>query len=94
MSQRKEMTERERYLLIVLMEECGEVIQECSKALRFGIDDKHPNLGGTNRERIRGELSDVLAMIDMLIEDDLIGAADALRIYEKRNKVNGYIRTR
>ena len=41
--------------LVILMEECGEVIQECSKILRFGND--------TNK--LHKELGDLLCMIRM-----------------------------
>lgn len=41
--------------LIILMEECGEVIQECSKILRFGNDS----------EKLHKELGDLLCMIRM-----------------------------
>ena len=39
--------------LVILMEECGEVIQECSKILRFGNDS----------EKLHKELGDLLCMI-------------------------------
>ena len=41
--------------LIILMEECGEVIQECSKILRFGNDSG----------KLHKELGDLLCMIRM-----------------------------
>lgn len=46
--------------LIILMEECGEVIQECSKILRFGNDS----------EKLHKELGDLFCMIK-LTEDNL-----------------------
>ena len=44
-------------VLCVTMEECGELTQACSKALRFG-----------NKEEIAKEAGDVLAMIDLLVK--------------------------
>lgn len=44
-------------VLCCTMEECGELTQACSKALRFG-----------NKEEITREAGDVLAMIDLLVE--------------------------
>ena len=41
--------------LIILMEECGEVIQECSKILRFGNDS----------EKLHKELGDLFCMIKL-----------------------------
>ena len=46
--------------LVILMEECGEVIQECSKILRFGNDS----------DKLHKELGDLFCMIK-LTEDNL-----------------------
>ena len=46
--------------LVILMEECGEVIQECSKILRFG----------NSPEKLHKELGDLFCMIK-LTEDNL-----------------------
>ena len=46
--------------LVILMEECGEVIQECSKILRFGND----------ADKLHKELGDLFCMIK-LTEDNL-----------------------
>tara|TARA_R100000988_G_C3997658_1_gene166820 strand:+ start:608 stop:841 length:234 start_codon:yes stop_codon:yes gene_type:complete len=43
------------------MEECGELVQECSKVLRHGLNDK------TNSKLI-DEIGDVCAMIQILKE--------------------------
>ena len=50
--------------LVILMEECGEVIQECSKILRFGNGDEKMT------ERLHKELGDLFCMIK-LTEDNL-----------------------
>ena len=51
-------------LLVILMEECGELIQECSKNLRRGeLYD---------REDFKNEVGDVYAMINLLHEWDVI----------------------
>ena len=47
------------------MEECAEVIQECSKIQRFGIDSIHKS-GKTNWAALQKEVADVLAMIEIL----------------------------
>lgn len=63
---------REEYLLICLIEECGEVIQACGKALRFGLDDEHQ---ATNPEIVsprlylRKELNDVAAIAELFQQD-------------------------
>ena len=51
-------------LLVILMEECGELIQECSKNLRRGeIFD---------RDKFKDEVGDVYTMIDLLHEWDVV----------------------
>ena len=62
------------HLLTCLAEECGEVAKECSKALRFGLDDHvtmdptgpRGTTGPTNAEKIEAELIDLLAVYEML----------------------------
>ena len=44
---------REQLLIVKLMEECAEVIQACSKALNYGLDDGYLNTDRTNREKYR-----------------------------------------
>lgn len=61
----------ERYmshLLFCLTEECGEVSQVVGKAGRFGLDDKNPISGRSNLEGIIGEVHDVVAVYQMLME--------------------------
>ncbi len=55
-------------LLVITMEECAELIQECSKRIRF------PDTANEEewRVRITKEAGDVLCMINLLIEDDLV----------------------
>ena len=64
---------REEMLLVKMMEECGEVIQACSKALRFGLDDAHPKQGNVpNRECISKEILDIFTIHTMLMEEGTI----------------------
>lgn len=51
--------------LILLIEECGEVIQAATKCLRFGWDRDQPNYG-VNHEVLANECGDVMAMIEAL----------------------------
>ena len=52
-------------LLVILQEECGEVIQEVAKLHRFGL---LPD----NLERFKKELGDLQCMINLCQEYDLI----------------------
>ena len=53
------------YLLIVAMEECGELIQACSKVYRHGNKKEDKKL-------LSEEIGDVLAMISLLIEEGYV----------------------
>ena len=67
-------------LLIITMEECGELIQECSKAIR--CKDYYGN------EKLVEEVGDVMCMIDLLHEYDLISWTDVdERVFEKKKKL-------
>jgi NTP pyrophosphatase (non-canonical NTP hydrolase) len=58
------MNEQTREALLILQEECSEVIQATSKCFRFGMDGMYQQ--ESNRDRLEQELGDVLAMIDIL----------------------------
>ena len=56
------MTDAERERLVLLIEECGEVIQAATKVLRHGYDSHDP--GGTisNKEQLEKEIEEVAAI--------------------------------
>lgn len=68
-------------LMVITMEECGELIQECSKNLRRAeIFD---------RENFKNEVGDVMCMIELLVEWDVISWAEIEeRVKIKRNKLS------
>ena len=57
------MTKRQE-LMTITMEECGELIQACSKSIR--CDDYE------NNDDLKEELGDVLCMIELIKENGLI----------------------
>jgi NTP pyrophosphatase (non-canonical NTP hydrolase) len=59
-------------LLLIVQEECAEVIQAVSKCERFGIDNHKPGKPKTNREHLEEEVGDLLAMLDLLIEKQIV----------------------
>ncbi|HEY1187148.1 MAG TPA: hypothetical protein VGE74_05790 [Gemmata sp.] len=63
---------RTEHLLTILSEECAEVAQRVSKALRFGLAEVQPGQGLTNTERVEYELSDLFAVVEMLVEERVI----------------------
>lgn len=58
----------------ILQEECAEVIVEVSKCRRFGLNSVHYKTGVEHNRMLEQELGDVLAMIDILVEQGLIDA--------------------
>ena len=66
------MTDNISEVMSILQEECAEVIQAVSKINRFGIDNYKPGKPKTNREHLEEELGDLLAMVDLLIETELV----------------------
>lgn len=72
-----DLTPYQDELLEILVEECGEIVQEKSKIFRFGVASvsHHFNDGRTHLDCIEQELGDVLAMIE-LIKESGIGITD------------------
>lgn len=80
MSEMKKLDERQQ-LLVILMEECGELIQECSKNLRRGELFDKPDF--------KKEVGDVYAMIELLVEWDVLSWDEIEnRRDEKRKKLS------
>jgi NTP pyrophosphatase (non-canonical NTP hydrolase) len=84
----------EQELLTITMEECAEVIQACSKVIRYGADSEYG--GNTAREILEKELGDLYCMIDLLHKHDLISYT-AMDLYadeklEKLKKWSGLFR--
>ena len=55
-------------LMVITMEECGELIEACSKAIICEDYKNHP--------RLIEEAGDVLLMIDLMIEQGLLNQQD------------------
>ncbi len=61
---------RQEHLLVILMEECAEVAQRASKALRFGLTEIQPGQALTNAQRIEYELGDLYTIHEMLKDEN------------------------
>lgn len=88
------MTKTE-YLLIQLISECVEVAHRATKALHFGLNETEPLQDkGTNKERLQQELTDLMATVEMLHEDEAIVdmwySREAIRT--KKEKVERYMK--
>ena len=71
--------DQRQQLMVVTMEECGELIHACSKALRRG--ELYEN--SDSQLKLKQEVGDVYAMIDLLVEWDVLSWDE---IEEQRNK--------
>jgi NTP pyrophosphatase (non-canonical NTP hydrolase) len=61
------MNEQNKEILLILQEECAEVIQAISKVFRFGVAASHPNTPNkTNMYSLQEEIGDLLAMVELL----------------------------
>ena len=82
------------HLLTCLAEECAELQQAISKALRFGLQDRYPGSNTTNAQDIAKESVDVLAVIDLLQEQGIISKPrePQAMVDAKRKRVNEYMK--
>ena len=71
--------------LDILQEECAEVIVEVSKCRRFGVDSLHYKTNLPHGTMLENEVGDVLAMIDVLIDQKII-CSDRLELAKQNKK--------
>lgn len=85
---------RTEHLLTIMAEECNEVAQRISKALRFGLEEKQEGQEFTNAERIEHEMADLLTVRAMLTEGGALREPKNLaeRCLRKLDKVECYLR--
>ena len=58
--------------LFILAEEFGEVVQEVCKIQRFGLTTESFNSGISHQSTLEKEVADVLAMVDILIDQGIL----------------------
>ena len=73
-------TDREREMLIILIEECAEVQHRAAKALRFGLGETEPGQVFTNKERLEEELGDLDAVFRHAVSEDILNEARILNL--------------
>lgn len=82
------------YLLASLSEECGEVIQEVSKSLRFGLQDYNPydSKKTINWDTLRKEVHDIMAVYRFLCYNlDVSSKIDEKLIETKLLKIDKWM---
>lgn len=65
------MTE-EQHLLVKVMEECDEVSQRAAKGICFTLEEIQEGQSQTNTERLIHEFNDLVAVMEMLVENKSI----------------------
>jgi NTP pyrophosphatase (non-canonical NTP hydrolase) len=78
------MNESTKEALLILQEECAEVVQATSKCFRFGLNGMY--LQESNRGRLEQEIGDVLAMIDILTNQGEISLERLLEAKQRKFK--------
>ena len=69
-------------LLVIMMEECGELIQACSKALRRGELYEHSD----SETELKKEIGDVQTMINLLVEYDVLSWTEIEQREERKRE--------
>jgi NTP pyrophosphatase (non-canonical NTP hydrolase) len=78
------------HLLTCLVEECAEVQQAVTKALRFGLDDDFKET--TPKQDIIRECIEVIAVIKLLEEEGIIELTGVITaIEQKKAKIRHYM---
>ena len=68
-------------MLVITMEECGELIQACSKIIRSNGKKKYLS-------NLQDEIGDVMCMIELMQEWDIVGWTEIEnRVEHKRDKL-------
>ncbi|MEH6358963.1 MAG: hypothetical protein V7745_08235 [Pseudomonadales bacterium] len=65
------VTPHQLELLVILMEECAEVTQRASKAIRFGLEEVQPGQEYTNAQRLAHEIGDINEVVNRLCSVDV-----------------------
>jgi len=82
---------KEQLLLTILAEECAEVHQRCSKAIRFGMQEVQQGQPLNNKERILLEFNDLIATVELLFDCKSTDLIDEGKLKAKKEKVEKYM---
>ena len=79
------MNDETREILLILQEECAEVVQAVSKCMRFGPDQIKPGKDCTNMNMLEEEIGDLFAMVELLTDLNIGATVEGIE-QAKRNK--------
>lgn len=80
------------HLLTILGEECAEVAQRASKAIRFGLEEKEPGQDATNAERLHVEVDQLMAVLGMLQDRGILPRMENRQVVmDKQARVERYM---
>lgn len=83
---------KQQYLLIKLAEEASEVAQIALKTAQFGLHETYPGQPKSNIDRVLAEVTDLLAILEMLdVELELKISIDREEVEKKMTKVRKYL---
>lgn len=86
---------RKVYFLILVIEECAEIIHRTCKAIRFGLHEKWKPEDGTNQEMLDGEIHDLQVILDLNRSVGNIGpartAATEMKTQRKLTRVEKFL---
>lgn len=77
---------KDQEIMSIMQEECAECIQAVSKIFRFGFNNSHPDKPQNNREHLAEEVGDLQAMIDLLLQNNIVDKDQVL--LARDNKFN------
>ena len=79
-------------LLTILAEECAETAHRASKAIRFTPEEIQDGQNLTNAERIKYEFNDIVAVMEILQEQEFFTSiVDRFAIERKKDKLRQYM---
>lgn len=80
------------HLLSITTEECAEVSQRATKALRFGLNETQTGQDRTNARRLRYEFSDLLGVYELMEEEGMVTWPIRKEINAKKTKVRKFLK--
>jgi NTP pyrophosphatase (non-canonical NTP hydrolase) len=88
------MTSIRQFYLLKLIEECSEVAQQAAKQIQFGHNVTSPSTDKSydNKALLRGEVNDLLAVLDILIDLQELPEISPVELLEAKNKKRARIR--